>query len=142
VTARAGVGRMESVDEIQYRMDMGSPKPRPRLYKGIEFRSSLEVRFAHYLDGMNEPWAYEPRVYGSPGHGYLPDFEMTKAGQPTFIEVKPTLAEVAAAQDKMSVIWDTHPDALLIVAVEERRTFYACLARSGRWTWWQERWRW
>lgn len=133
---------MESIDEIQYRMDMGSPKPRPRLYKGVEFRSSLEVRFAHYLDGMREPWVYEPRVYGPRGHGYLPDFQMTAADQPTFIEVKATLEEAPGAQAKMSVIWDTHPDALLIVAVEEGRTFYACLAHSGSWTWWQERWTW
>ncbi len=126
---------MESLAEIQHRLATGTPKARPTTYKGIEFRSRLEVRFACYLDLMDERWLYKPRVYGR----YLPDFEIVGAVRPTFIEVKPTQAEVRPAADKMSVIWGTHPDALLIVACEEGRSFYGCYS-GGRWTSWQERW--
>jgi len=112
---------------------------RPTVYKGIGFRSYLESRFAWYLDDRDEDWIYEPRSYGGPGHGYLPDFEIVSAYQPTFIELKPTRAEVEPAQDKMSVIWDTHPDALLIVACAEGRAFFAAY-RGGDWVEWRERW--
>jgi predicted nuclease of restriction endonuclease-like RecB superfamily len=132
-------GYMESLEEIQYRMDTGRPMSRKRTYHGVEFRSKLEARFAQHLDALGETWVYEPRIYGPSGRGYLPDFQIVSASRPTFIEVKPTLEEVADAKAKMSVIWETHPDALLMVAVEEARAFFVSLAGSP-WRTWQERW--
>lgn len=130
---------MESIAEIAFRTRYGEPKPRPTTYKGIEMRSRLEARFAQNLDALEEKWRYEPRVYGPRGKGYLPDFEMLTATCPTFIEVKPTLAEVHDAERKMEVIWKTHPDALLIVACAEGGSYFA--ARLGKpWVSWQEKW--
>ncbi len=111
----------------------------PTAYKGYTFRSRLELRFAFHLDGRGEQWKYEPRIYGPKGRGYLPDFELLGLSRPTFIEVKPTLAEIAGAQSKMSVIWDDNPDALLMVACWQGCTYSAAL-RGGPWESWQERW--
>ena len=103
-------------------------------------RSRLEAAFARHLDQMWEPWVYEPKVYGPKGRRYLPDFELTGAADPTFIEVKPTLAEVPAAKAKMAVIWDEEPNATLIVACAEGCTWFA--ATKGRpWETWLERWK-
>ena len=130
---------MESLGETMYRMGTGRTKARPTTYKGIEFRSRLEVRYAWYLDDIGERWRYEPRVFGPKGRGYLPDFEILGKAQPTFIEVKPTAEEIPDAARKMEVIWDTHPDALLIVACEQGWTYLGCL-RGGTWEGWHERW--
>lgn len=132
-------GYVESLGEIIQRTDSGDPPPRPTEYKGVQFRSHLEARFAFYLDSIGEEWLYEPRVYVGDGRGYLPDFEIVSADRPTFIELKPTMAEVPDAQVKMAVIWQTHPDALLIVASEERRAFSWCYL-GGEWAEWNIRW--
>lgn len=132
-------GRLESFADIRYHMETGRIKSRPSMYKGIEFRSRLEVRFAWHLDTIGEQWRYEPRIYGPKGKGYLPDFEILGRPQPTFIEVKPTTEEVADAALKMQVIWETHPDALLIVACEQGWTYVGAL-RGGPWEGWHERW--
>ncbi len=98
-------------------------------------RSRLEVRFAYYLDSIGAKWVYEPRVYGR----YLPDFQLTDAPRPTFIEVKPTKAEAPAACRKMEVIWRAHPDAMLMVMCEEGCTYYGA-ALGKPWVEWVERW--
>lgn len=129
---------LESLAEIQWRMQGGGPMPRPTVYRDIRFRSRLEVRLAWYLDALGVDWTYEPRVYGPKGSRYLPDFEIA-VSPPIFIEVKPTLAEVQPAQAKMAVIWQEHPDAVLVVACAERWSFTAA-RRGGDWESWQERW--
>jgi hypothetical protein len=85
-------------------------------------------------------WVYEPRIFGPKGRGYLPDFELLDKPQPTYVEVKPTLSQVPAAQAKMAVIWETHPDALLIVACAEGSTYFASVAGEP-WRTWVERWK-
>jgi hypothetical protein len=132
-------GYMESLGEITHRVHTGEPKARPTTYKDIEFRSRLEVRFAWHLDGLGEKWAYEPRVYGPKGRGYLPDFQILGAVHPTFIEVKPTIAQAEAAKAKVSVIWETHPDALILIAAAEGCTFFGA-TRDRPWVRWAERW--
>jgi hypothetical protein len=126
---------LETIAEIRHRVSTGSPAARPLRFQGYDMRSRLEVRFAIHLDGSGERWLYEPAVYGD----YLPDFELLGLPQPTFVEVKPTLAEVRAAAAKMEVIWKSHPDALLIVACEEGCWFFAAVA-GGPWERWPERW--
>lgn len=130
---------MESLGEIAHRIETDGPKARPTAYKGIEFRSRLEVRFAIHLDERGERWAYEPRVYGPKGRGYLPDFEILDGPRPTFIEVKPTISEAVSARNKVKVIWESLPDALLLTAAAEGCTFSAC-RMGGEWVTWQERW--
>lgn len=135
----AWIRYLESVAEIWHRMGTGKPAPREAEYKGYTFRSHLEVRFAWYLDQIGETWRYEPAIYGPKGEGYKPDFEIIGAVRPTFIELKPTLEEVEDAKRKMSVIWDYLPEALLIVASEEGRMFFAAYL-DHPWVEWQQLW--
>lgn len=139
MNVKHGVGTLHSVHEIRVSLETGGPAARPTVFRGVTFRSRLEARFAWHLEASGERWVYEPRPYGGPGEGYLPDFELLGHRQPTFIEVKPTIAEVREACRRMRVIWEAHPDALLIVAVEEGRTFVAAM-KGMPWESWQERW--
>jgi len=100
---------MESLGETITRVGTGVIPSRKTTYHGIVMRSRLEVRFARHLDELGERWVYEPRVFGSKGSGYLPDFEILDGGRPIYVEVKPTLAEVPAAKAKASVIWQDIP---------------------------------
>ena len=131
---------MESIGAYVDRMNTGRIASRPTVRGGVTFRSRLEARFSSHLDQRGERWAYEPRVFGRRGRGYLPDFEILGAVRPTFIEVKPTLEEVPAAQKKAAVIWDELPDALIIVVVEESCAYFASL-KGGPWETWQELWK-
>lgn len=99
----------------------------PVTFDGVKMRSTLEADFARHLEKMGCRWAYEPRVFGPRGEGYLPDFRIRRAGPSCYIEVKPTLAEVPEAQRRMEVIWDTEPDAVLLVACAEGSTFSAAV---------------
>jgi hypothetical protein len=111
---------------------------RPSKFRGVEMRSVLETRFAEYLDHLGLEWSYEPRRFGQ-GKSYLPDFEILNTSRPTFIEVKPTPAEVEPAQERMALIWQTIPEAVLIVACWENLTFTAA-TRGSEWESWTDRW--
>lgn len=132
----SGVRHFESLGEIEHRVTTGGPKARPIEYRGYQMRSHLECRFAWHLDTIGESWDYEPRTFG---RSYLPDFQLTSAPRPTFVEVKPTLAEVPAAKVKAAVIWKTYPDALILIAVAEGCTWFA--STGGDWESWTERWK-
>jgi hypothetical protein len=134
-----GMSYLESIGDLRERIRTGRNKARPLTYHGIKFRSTLEVRFAWHLDLIGEKWVYEPRVFGPRGRGYLPDFQILGAVRPTFIEVKPRFKDIEPAKRKMSVIWETHPDALLMVACKDGRLFTAAY-RDSEWETWQERW--
>lgn len=73
-------------------------KAKPTLYKGIEFRSRLEARWAAFFDLLEWKWEYEPCDF----NGWYPDFVIfgKKADEritPTghdgriFVEVKPVI---------------------------------------------------
>jgi len=114
------------------------PAPHPE-YRGVSMRSQLEVDFARHLDDLGIPWRYEPAIFGRPGRGYLPDFELRLGERPCFVEVKPTIRQAEAAKRRVKVIWKTHPDAtLVIVSAEESRYFVA--EAGGPWASWVERW--
>ena len=50
-------------------------KPQPTTYKGIDFRSKLEARWAAFFDTFRVDWAYEPEQYTlDNGLLYKPDF--------------------------------------------------------------------
>jgi hypothetical protein len=129
------VRRPESLAQITRRL-LGKKWSHPTTYRGILFRSFLESRFAWHLDEMGEEWLYEPRRIGD----YLPDFEIVSAARPTYVELKPTRAEVSEAQRRMEVIWQHVPDAMLIVACAEGCALFSCTP-GGEWREWQERWR-
>jgi hypothetical protein len=109
------------------------------MYKGVQMRSRLEVAFALYLDRLGEKWKYEPAIYGPRGEGYLPDFQILGSTRPTFIEVKPNIDDVKEAKARMEIIWDTYPDAILLVACAELSAFFEGVRDQG-WRFWFERW--
>lgn len=63
----------------------------PTKYKGWNFRSRLEARWAIYFDGLEIPYIYEPEgvpLWGGLGV-YLPDFYLPKHHGGVYAEVKP-----------------------------------------------------
>jgi len=61
-------------------------KPIPCLYEGVTFRSSLEARWACFFDMCKIEWVYEPFAVGN----WLPDFQVSKNGFTSLVEVKPS----------------------------------------------------
>jgi hypothetical protein len=59
----------------------------PTKYKGIQFRSRLEAKWAAFFDLMNWKWQYEPCDF----NGWIPDFAIYGSEQTTYVEVKPTI---------------------------------------------------
>lgn len=104
----------------------------PAVYRGVRMRSQLEADFAHHLDSQGAAWAYEPRRYS----GYLPDFVVGTR----FFEVKPTRAEVRGAEEDMSVVRETVPDAVLVVVCAEGCEYWVNLPGSHCWRRFVERW--
>lgn len=135
MTALARARRPQSLRAIF----AGIIDPRLTEYRGVVMRSRLETEFARYLDDERIPWRYEPAVFGRRGHRYLPDFELVHEERHHYVEVKPTLAEVPAAERKMLVIRDTHPDAVLVVACAEDCRWFATID-GFTWIDWVQRW--
>jgi hypothetical protein len=71
----------------------------PTTYKGIEFRSRLEAKWAFVFDEIGWPWEYEPIDL----NGYIPDFILTFAHAPMLVEVKPefTIKDLRKAVPKI-----------------------------------------
>jgi len=62
--------------------------PIPTRYKGYNFRSRTEARWAVYFDAIGCDWEYEPEGFILPdGSKYLPDFYLKSVGM--WAEVKP-----------------------------------------------------
>lgn len=59
----------------------------PTQYKGIEFRSRTEARWAVFLTELGIEWEYEPEGYQLLSGWYLPDFWLPQID--AFLEVKP-----------------------------------------------------
>lgn len=99
-------------------------KARPTIYKGIHMRSRLEARFAGFLDESKFRWQYEPRCFAGSGGQYLPDFLLhhvlvgldgaPPAHRSVYVEVKPTFDLARGVIDRMRVIWESDPAALLL----------------------------
>lgn len=92
---------------------------RPTTYRGIHMRSRLEARVAAVLDASGHEWVYEPNAFASPGGQYLPDF---RVGTDLYIEVKPLLTplELIRVQRQMTIIWDSEPNAELMIWLNEQ----------------------
>lgn len=118
----------------------GTVDSKPTDVHGIRMRSKLEAAFARHLDALGVPWRYEPAIFGPRGSGYLPDFELTRPDGKHYVEVKPTLAEVPEAQWRMEVIWNTYPDAALIVVCAEDSRWFGSPGAGDEWVSWVERW--
>lgn len=60
---------------------------KPSWYKGIHFRSRLEVKWASLFNKLKIKWEYEKQWFSvEPGLGYLPDFYLPDLG--VFFEAK------------------------------------------------------
>jgi hypothetical protein len=99
---------------------------RKTVYKGIEMRSRLEAAYARWLDARRWKWTYETQAFASDLGQYFPDFrienvhnlvEDTKSH--AYVEIKPTFAAIDAEAvfRRMEIIWDSEPDAQLLIQV-------------------------
>lgn len=60
----------------------------PTLFKGVQFRSRLEAKWAAFFDNMEWRWEYEP----VDREGWIPDFAIWLKGQDALlVDVKPCL---------------------------------------------------
>lgn len=83
---------------------MTGPKPIETHYAGCRFRSRLEARWAVAFDAMGIPWEYEPQGFVLPsGRPYLPDFRLTLAKGPFWVEVKPQGGDTGPFEEFMGV---------------------------------------
>lgn len=98
---------------------------RPTTYRGIKMRSRLEAHVASWLD--REPfegrWQYEPQAFANEHGQYLPDFYVDAPNGPMYIEVRPTLERGFLAMERMQIIWDSDPSAILLLLVSEDGEF-------------------
>jgi hypothetical protein len=62
----------------------------PNVYKGVNFRSRLEARWAAFFDLNRWQWDYEPIDID----GWCPDFQITTPWCHVFAEVKPVLPDL------------------------------------------------
>ncbi len=91
---------------------MGDIKAIQTEYKGYNFRSRLEARWAVFLDALGVPFEYEKEGYDLGEAGwYLPDFWLPQSQ--TWIEIKPKIkgvfsgfAKVDAFANQMSSLGD------------------------------------
>ncbi len=93
---------------------------RPTTYNGIRMRSRLEAKVAAQLDSFGIDWIYEPRAYANGFGQYLPDFQLFgRKGEPyefpSFLEVRPTIERAYLAMPQMGIIWDSEPNAFLMI---------------------------
>ena len=96
---------------------------RPTLYKGIQMRSRMEAEFAAFLDWSCENrltggrWEYEPMCFASERGQYLPDFLLVWEGPVgpirVYTEVKPFVNDFRSITDRMEIIWESEPAAVL-----------------------------
>lgn len=76
------------------------------IYRGIEYRSRLEARWASFFTGLGWHFTYEP----FDGDGYIPDF-LIHGERPLLVEVKPAVqlrdyqSPVAKAQNGLRQHW-------------------------------------
>jgi hypothetical protein len=85
-------------------------------------RSRLEALAAAYLDRYGFAWQHEPICFGGLGGQYLPDFRVLQSSRANvYLEVKPKpeKLDIMARQQiqRMGVIWESEPDARLIIVL-------------------------
>lgn len=109
---------------------------RPTTYKGIPMRSRLEATVAAEFDRDGIEWTYEPRAFANEYGQYLPDFVLEPVAERrsrVYLEVKPTMELAYFVMPRMQVIWDTDPDAMLVIVVGQDVVLSAMLpARKWR----------
>lgn len=83
------------------------------IYRGIEYRSRLEARWAAFFDGIGWQHTYEP----FDGAGYIPDF-LIHGERPLLIEIKPAQSPAdyygAVRKTTVGVSGRWHGDILIL----------------------------
>jgi hypothetical protein len=101
--------------------------PKPKQFKGIWFRSTLEAEYAEYFEdhiGWNlNAWSYEPwkDIRIDYAQYYTPDFGIwvdDGRALPSVVEVKPTFEEAFSdiRLPKLSRVWHKGPADFIVVA--------------------------
>lgn len=85
-------------------------KAKPTRYKGIQFRSRLEARWAAFFDKLGWQWEYEPCDF----NGWYPDFVIFGQG-PIYVEVKPVIEFPEDVADKMMKSISTQKSHWLLI---------------------------
>ena len=83
-------------------------------YKGYNFRSRLEARWAVFFDRLGLHWEYEKEGFYLPdGTMYLPDFYVqSEAGEGWFIEVKGDMLDADSIRKQQALDKQPPPYAL------------------------------
>ncbi len=90
----------------------------PTTYKGIQFRSRLEARWAICFDVLGIEWHYEFEGYQMEDCWYVPDFWLPKVGPVRVCHHAGTEPGGAFENLVRDEIWETQHDA----AIEAART--------------------
>lgn len=82
-------------------------------YKGYEFRSRLEAKWACVFDQLWWPWEYEPIDL----NGYIPDFHVDLGRTKFFVEIKPAMTknELVPALDKAAKALGDRDEQILVL---------------------------
>jgi hypothetical protein len=125
------------VDPAERGSDVSQFQARPTVYKGIEMRSRMEAGFAAWLDQRHFDWKYEPDCFAGPKGQYLPDFglygvdcQWLEAPATVYVETKPLgwseregeFDDYETLMRRMAIVWQSQPDAVLLLAQPPERT--------------------
>lgn len=102
-------------------------KPIQTAYKGYNFRSRLEARWAVFFDQLNIPYEYEPEGYDlGNGYYYLPDFRIDDF----FIEVKPSEQPTEEEKAKARLLSE-HAGCDVVIVCGQPLNHYSVWYRNG-----------
>jgi hypothetical protein len=87
----------------------------PTRYKGVQFRSRLEARWAAMFDLLEWRWEYEPIDL----EGYIPDFVLMFPAGRVLVEIKPAFTVAELLQQAAAKVDST---------IQSRATFAPCVA--------------
>ena len=84
-------------------------------YKGINMRSSWEIKYAKYLDKNNINWEYESKTFDLGDTTYTPDFYLPKGN--VYVEIKGWMQPKALMKIKKFI--KTNPDIKYLLLEEK-----------------------
>lgn len=114
----------------------------PTIYKGYEFRSRLEAKWAYFLDQLDIKWVYEPEGYIlNDGTKYLPDFYLPDFEDGMYAEVKPINGDFSKSKEffnttKLPIIYlEGEPDFRVynyyILSKDNNEPYFLCGIING-----------
>jgi len=105
----------------------------PTTYKGIEFRSRLEAKWAVMFNQLGWSWEYEPIDL----NGYIPDFILTFPHAPMLVEVKPATTREELEDATRKIVNSGWTGEALIVGATISFDYSACFHKFGLVSQWQ-----